>query len=135
MLRPPLIIQRGHHTHGVAAFSQVGATAEQAARDKIYFYDQAAIHLEFHRVLARATKNPVMVIVMDALIDVMQHFIRAIGQKRNPWVLPSRRRFMKRFEARDSDGAVKEMEQHLERLNLHYLSLMKEKDRAEAAVE
>jgi DNA-binding GntR family transcriptional regulator len=42
---------------------------------------------------------------------------------------------MKRFEARDSDGAVKEMEQHLERLNRRYLSLMKEKDRAEATGE
>ncbi len=109
------------------------ASAERAAREKINFYDQAAIHLDFHRILARATKNPVMVIVMEALIDVMQHFIRAIGQQRNQWVLPSRRRFMKHFEARESDGAVAEMEQHLERLNRYYLALVKEKDRAEAA--
>ncbi len=106
------------------------AAAERAAREKIGFFDQAAIHLEFHRIIARATKNPVMVIVMEALIDVMQHFIRAIGQKRNPWVIPSRRRFMKHFEAGDSDAAVAEMEEHLERLNRHYLSLLKEKDRA-----
>ena len=111
------------------------ASAERAARDKIDFFDQAAIHLEFHRILARATKNPVMVIVMEALIDVMQHFVRAIGQKRNPWVIPSRRRFMKHFAAGDSDAAVAEMEQHLERLNRYYLSLLKEKDRAEAANE
>jgi GntR family transcriptional repressor for pyruvate dehydrogenase complex len=109
------------------------ALAERAGREKINFYDQAAIHLDFHRVLARATKNPVMVIVMEALLDVMQHFIRAIGQQRNPWVMPSRRRFIKHFEARDSDAAVAEMEQHLERLNRHYLSLLKEKDRVEAA--
>jgi len=111
------------------------ALAERAAREKINFFDQAAIHLDFHRILARATKNPVMVIVMEALVDVMQHFIRAIGQQRNPWVLPSRRRFMKHFEAGESDAAVAEMEQHLERLNRHYLSLLKEKDRAEAANE
>jgi GntR family transcriptional regulator, transcriptional repressor for pyruvate dehydrogenase complex len=109
------------------------ATAEAAAREKIDFYDQAAIHLDFHRIIARATKNPVMVIVMEALIDVMQHFIRAIGQKRNQWVLPSRRRFMKHFEAGEVGAAVEEMEQHLERLNRYYLSLVKEKDRAEAA--
>src|SRR6266852_1150648 len=78
------------------------ATAEQAARQKIDFFYQAAIHLEFHRIIAQATKNPVMLIVMEALIDVMQHFIEAIGQQRNPWVIPSRRRFMKHFEARDS---------------------------------
>jgi DNA-binding GntR family transcriptional regulator len=42
---------------------------------------------------------------------------------------------MKHFEAGDSDAAVEEMEQHLERLNRHYLSLAKEQDRAEAAGE
>ncbi len=117
----------------IAALRANVAAAEVAARDKIDFYEQAAIHLEFHRILARATKNPVMVIVMEALIDVMQHFIRAIGQTQNRWVVPSRRRFMKHFEAGESDAAVTEMQQHLERLNRYYLSLLKEKDRAEAA--
>jgi DNA-binding FadR family transcriptional regulator len=107
--------------------------AEQAARDKVSFYEQAGLHLDFHRVLARATKNPVMVIVMEALIDVMLHFIRDIGQQRNSWVLPSRRRFMKHFAAGDVEAAVTEMGQLLERLNRYYLSLWKEKDRAEAA--
>jgi GntR family transcriptional repressor for pyruvate dehydrogenase complex len=119
----------------IAALNANIAAAAKAARDDIDFYDQAAIHLDFHRIIARATKNPVMVIVMEALLDVMQHFIRAIGQIKNPWVLSSRRRFMKHFEAGDADGAVAEMEQHLERLNRHYLSLVKEKDRAEAAGE
>ncbi|HXW83752.1 MAG TPA: FadR/GntR family transcriptional regulator [Candidatus Binataceae bacterium] len=109
------------------------AAAERAARDKIDFYDQAATHLDFHRILARATKNPVMEIVMEALLDVMLHFIRAIGQQRNPWVLPSRRRFMKHFAAGESDAAVAEMEQHLERLNRFYLALVKEHDWGEDA--
>jgi GntR family transcriptional repressor for pyruvate dehydrogenase complex len=119
----------------IAALNANIAAAEKAGREKIHFYDQAAIHLDFHRILARATKNPVMMIVMEALIDVMLHFIREIGQVRNPWVLPSRRRFMKHFEAGDVEAAVEEMEQHLERLNHYYLSLAKERDRAEAANE
>ena len=88
-------IDRGAHRvqratpEDIEALNANIASAERAVRDRIDFYDQAAIHLEFHRIIARATKNPVMVIVMDALLDVMQHFIRAIGQKRNPWVLPS----------------------------------------------
>jgi DNA-binding FadR family transcriptional regulator len=69
----------------IAAMKANIADAEKAVREKINFYDQAAIHLDFHRIIARATKNPVMVIVMEALIDVMRHFIQAIGQKRNPW--------------------------------------------------
>jgi GntR family transcriptional regulator, transcriptional repressor for pyruvate dehydrogenase complex len=117
----------------IAALNANIAAAGKASRDKVDFYEQAAIHLDFHRLLARATKNPVMVIVMESLLDVMQHFIRAIGQTRNPWVLPSRRRFMKHFAARQSDAAVAEMEQHLERLNRYYLSLLRVKDRAEAA--
>ncbi len=108
------------------------AAAEKAVRENIGFYDQAAIHLDFHRIIARATKNPVMVIVMEALIEVMRQFIEAIGQKRNPWVIPSRRRFIKHFEAGESDAAVEEMEEHLERLNRHYLSLVKKNNRAEA---
>jgi GntR family transcriptional regulator, transcriptional repressor for pyruvate dehydrogenase complex len=117
----------------ISALNENIAAAERAERDKVDFYEQAAIHLEFHRIIARATKNPVMEIVMEALIDVMQHFIRAIGQTRNPWVLPSRRRFMKHFAGGDIEAAVAEMEQHLERLNRYYLSLAKERDRAEAA--
>ncbi len=117
----------------VAALNANIEAAEKAARGKLPFYEQAALHLDFHRVLARATRNPVMSIVMEALIDVMQHFIREIGQTRNPWVMPSRRRFMKHFEARNADAAAAEMEQHLERLNRYYLSRWKEKDRAEAA--
>jgi GntR family transcriptional regulator, transcriptional repressor for pyruvate dehydrogenase complex len=117
----------------IAALNANIAAAAKAAAGKTGFYNQAAIHLDFHRILARATKNPVMVIVMESLLDVMQHFIRAIGQTRNPWVLPSRRRFMKHFAAHDSDGAVAEMKQHLEGLNRYYLSLVKVKDRAEAA--
>src|SRR5581483_4899247 len=109
----------------IAALNGNIETAEKASREKAPFYEQAAIHLDFHRVLARATRNPVMSIVMEALIDVMQHFIREIGPIRNPWVLPSRRRFMKHFEARNADAAASEMEQHLERLNRYYLSLSK----------
>ncbi len=117
----------------IAALKANLAAAETAARDKIGFYDQAAIHLEFHRIIARATKNPVMMIVMEALIDVMQHFIRAIGQKQNPWVMPSRRRFIRHFEAREREAAMAEMEQHLVQLNRHYLSLVKEKTRNDIA--
>jgi DNA-binding FadR family transcriptional regulator len=117
----------------IAALKGNIAAAEREARDKTDFYQQAATHLDFHRILARATKNPLMEIVMEALVDVMQHFIQAIGQKRNPWVLPSRRRFMKHFEAGESDRAVAEMEEHLKRLNRHYLSLLKEQNEDEAA--
>src|SRR6266853_2154830 len=63
----------------IAALNANIAAAEQAIRDQMPFFGRAAINLDFHRVLARATKNPVILIVMEALLDVMKHFIEQIG--------------------------------------------------------
>lgn len=79
-------------------------------------------HLEFHRMLTRMTGNPIMVIVMNGVLDVLAHFIGKIGQQENPYVVPSRRRFMKHFRARDADKSVAEMTAHLKRLQRTYLS-------------
>lgn len=117
----------------LAALKENIAAAERGVRERVDFYDLAAIHLEFHRILALATHNPVMVIVMQALIDVMQHFIRTIGRSRAAWVLPARRRFIRHLEAGDADAAVAEMKQQLERLNRHYLSLIRQRNQDQGA--
>ena len=87
------------------------------------FFSGAELHLEFHRLLARTTKNPVLVLMMDAVIGVMRQFLTSIGPTENPYVLPSRKRFMRHMAARDADAAVAEMELHLKRLHKRYLSL------------
>jgi DNA-binding FadR family transcriptional regulator len=83
---------------------------------------RAAKHLEFHRILTRIAGNPIMVIVMNGVLDVLQHFIQTIGEYQNSYVLPSRRRFMTHMEARNADAAVEEMEASLKRLQRNYLS-------------
>ena len=55
-------------------------------------------------------------------MEIMEHFIAAIGPQDNAYVLPSRQRFMRHMEARDADKAVAEMERHLRRLNRSYLN-------------
>lgn len=95
------------------------AAAREAGQD---FFKRAEIHLEFHRLIARTTRNPIMAIMMEAITEIMQHFIRAIGPHENRYVLPSRLRFMRHMEARDADAAVAEMESHLRRLHRYYLS-------------
>jgi GntR family transcriptional repressor for pyruvate dehydrogenase complex len=95
--------------------------AAQATR-KGDFALRAQKHLEFHRMLARMTGNPIMMIVMNGVLDVLAHFIGRIGEQDNPFVLPSRRRLMKLLRARDADGAVAEMTSHLKRLQRSYLS-------------
>ena len=82
------------------------------------FFARAEAHLEFHILLARAARNPIMEAVMQALIDVMRQFIHTLGpQQINEYILPSRRRFMIHFEARNGDAACAEMERHLRRVN------------------
>jgi GntR family transcriptional regulator, transcriptional repressor for pyruvate dehydrogenase complex len=91
------------------------------------------LNLDFHRILARMTGNPVLVIVMDSLMAVLRHFVQTIGPYENSFVLPSRKRFVKLMEARDVQGAIAEMEASLKRLQRSYLSLAKEAAPAAAA--
>lgn len=83
---------------------------------------RAAKHIDFHRILARITDNPIMIIVMDGVLDVLHHFVRSIGDYQNAFVVPSRRRFMKHMEEGNVEGAVAEMESSLKRLQRAYLS-------------
>lgn len=92
------------------------------AFEKGDFSRRAEIHLDFHRILARMTGNPIMVIVMNGVLDVLHHFIKTIGNHENTYVLPSRRRFMKHLEEGDTEAAVAEMEMSLKRLQRGYLS-------------
>jgi len=96
------------------------AQAERALHEADFF-TQAEIHLDFHRLLALATKNKIMEIVTEAVTHATLHFIRAIGPYPNRYVLPSRRRFLRSFEARDAAMAVAEMEKHLRRVHRYYL--------------
>lgn len=100
--------------------------AERAKSDGD-FSRRVASHLEFHRILARMTGNPIMSIVMDGIMRVLEHFVFSIGNYENAFVLPSRKRFMECMEARDVEGAVAEMEASLKRLQKSYLSLAAQK--------
>jgi len=96
--------------------------AAAAAHAKGDFAGRSSLHLDFHRILAKATGNHIMEIVLNGILDVMQHFIKTLGSYENSYVLPSRRRFMKHFVAGDADRAVAEMESNLKRLRRTYFS-------------
>lgn len=88
--------------------------------------ERAEVNLEFHRILARMTGNPVVLILMESVLSVLRHFVLTIGPYENSFVLPSRKRFIRLMEARDAQGAIAEMEASLKRLQRSYLSLAKE---------
>lgn len=116
------------------------ATSEdlQALRDNVKeaaqatadgdFEHRAAVNLNFHRILAQMTGNPIMVIMMDGLLTVLAQFIQTIGEYENTFVLPSRRRFIKHLEEGDAEAAVAEMETSLKRLQRGYLSRVEQQE-------
>lgn len=86
---------------------------------------RAQKNIEFHRLLARMTGNPIIEVLIGAVLDVLREFIRTIGEYPNHHVLPSRRRFIAHLEKGDADAAVAEMEASLKRLQRTYLSRLK----------
>jgi GntR family transcriptional repressor for pyruvate dehydrogenase complex len=96
--------------------------AAEAARASGNFNSRIELHIEFHRMLARLAGNPIMVVVMNAVLDIMVRFLATIGPYDNTLVTPSRRRFMKHFAAGRADAAVLEMETLLTKLEENYLS-------------
>jgi GntR family transcriptional regulator, transcriptional repressor for pyruvate dehydrogenase complex len=84
--------------------------------------ERIATNLDFHRLVARATHNPLLVTLMEAVLEVMRAFVRSIGPYEAPSVFASRRRFLKLLAARDQAGAAAEMEKSLRTLQKRYLS-------------
>jgi GntR family transcriptional repressor for pyruvate dehydrogenase complex len=127
------IIRAACEVHTAADIKKLRENLELAteATSRNDFFARANAHLEFHLILARATRNPILIVVMEALIGVMRQFLHTIGpQQIADYVLPSRKRFMQYFEARNADAAVKEMEQHLKRVNRNYLALLGERSKS-----
>jgi DNA-binding FadR family transcriptional regulator len=77
-------------------------------------------NLDFHRLLARATRNPMLVIVTDSVVRVMEELIATIGLAPNKDV-PTRRRLLQCIEAGDAAAAAREMAALLQKLQRFYL--------------
>jgi GntR family transcriptional repressor for pyruvate dehydrogenase complex len=96
--------------------------ASVAASDEGDDARRIEINLAFHALLARAAKNPVLVILVDALIEVQSKLLQVLVPTSNTKVVQSRRRLLRHLRARDEDEAVREMQTHLTALQRHYLS-------------
>jgi GntR family transcriptional repressor for pyruvate dehydrogenase complex len=78
------------------------------------------LSFEFHRLLARATQNPALVVLMDAVIELNDQMVKAAGLRDPRKAATFRRKIFKQLEARDANGAAAEMEQYLEMLGRFY---------------
>lgn len=104
--------------------------AEEATRQGD-FARRVQIHMDFHRILARMTGNPVILALMNGVLDVLSHFINRIGHHSGDYVHQSRRRFMKHLMNRDAGAAAAEMEASLKRLQRDYMSIVENTDKTQ----
>ncbi len=75
----------------------------------------AAQDADFHRALARATRNPLMGVLLDSMRDLLQEYILAtlplVNIRRDS--IPYHRTILERVTARDAVGAREAMSRHL----------------------
>ncbi len=69
---------------------------------------------EFYHLLAEATQNPVLVLVITPIYEIVRRFVHAAGIHATEPVIISRRAVLARLRARDASGAIAEMNAHLE---------------------
>lgn len=78
---------------------------------------KAALNMEFHVLLAEATGNPVLVLMMRTLMDLLRSVHRPITAEDTADIIKSRRRFMQLLRNREAAAAAAEMKDHLSRLH------------------
>lgn len=79
--------------------------------------------IEFHRLLARATKNPVLIMMSNPLAEIMREFVHALGARPNRFALEAQARLLEHLRAREPDAAEEEMRAYLLQTHSNYLSL------------
>lgn len=82
---------------------------------------------EFYRLLASATHNQVIVMLVESLSELVRTQMIQVSVKPRKDFIAVRRTVLKHLRARDSDLAVLEMRKHLERLDRHLQDDLKEK--------
>lgn len=113
------IVAKRATTGDLASLEANADEAERLFKAKRYD-DKIDVHIEFHNLLARATHNAVMIMLMGALMEVMRDFAHAVGGERNDLTIKARRRLLERLRKRDADGAAAAMAEHLDSLHERY---------------
>lgn len=75
---------------------------------------RANTNVEFHKLLARAARNPLLVVMTDALVEMVREFLQIYGPMPNEFTVASRERMLEHLRRRDGDAASREMGEYLE---------------------
>lgn len=87
---------------------------EQLAREGRF--NRSAYIVEFYDLLAKATHNEVIVMLVNSLSELQRQLLDRISPQPRPSVVPVRRRVLANLRARNAEAAVVEMTAHLKSL-------------------
>jgi DNA-binding FadR family transcriptional regulator len=79
-------------------------------------FNRSAYIVEFYNLLAKATHNEVLVMLVNSLSEIQRQMLDRISPQPRPNVVGVRRRVLKHLRARDAEGAIAEMTAHLRSL-------------------
>jgi len=113
-----IVCERGTAEDFAALTANVDAAEELYRQGR--FDDKIDVNVEFHNILALATHNAMMVMMMGALMEVMRDFAHVVGGERHDLTIKARREFLKLIENRNANGAAEAMETHLRELQVRY---------------
>jgi GntR family transcriptional repressor for pyruvate dehydrogenase complex len=121
----------------IAGLAAIQATEEDIAELKAVLAEMesvteipesfAAKDADYHRGLARTTHNPLLIILLDSIRDLMQE-VRLLVTRHpdlREKVMPDHRKILERVVAKDPEGARQAMEEHLEHARRFQEELLK----------
>lgn len=73
--------------------------------------------IEFYRLIARATHNAVIVMMVDALSEIIRTLLARVDPQPRKDMMQVRRKVLELMRARDAEGAAKAMATHLQRVS------------------
>jgi GntR family transcriptional repressor for pyruvate dehydrogenase complex len=74
---------------------------------------RAEAGMDFFRLIAQATRNEVLVMLVDSLGEIIRFIIDRTGRKARPELVAVRRRILKAMRARDAKNATRAMDEYL----------------------
>jgi DNA-binding FadR family transcriptional regulator len=74
---------------------------------------KAAVHAEFHRLLAKATGASGYALLAQFIGGSLEELIMRAGPAAEDLIVASRRRVLGHLDSRDAEGAAREMEDHM----------------------
>ena len=132
-----LTFEHVYQIRSILEVETAGLAAEQATADDIENLQHivakmesaltmpkllASTDIEFHRALAHITRNPLLVVFVDLIQDLMQEYSELINPHIDPsqHVLPDHLRIAEKVAAKDVAGARQSMQDHLKQILENY---------------